>query len=114
MIRFMDIHEIARELVDGVGSTVVQSITGVKDRGAPAQWAKPAGPEPRPEAQQRLRLAHRVWRTLRATESPDVALAWMVGSNPRLGESTPVTFIRELRSDEVLGAAEAFVNIVPE
>lgn len=109
----MDIHQLVRELVEGVGSTVVQSMAGVKDRGAPSAWARPDGPEPRLEAQQRLRLAHRVWRTLRESESPSVAAAWLVGSNPRLGEATPLTAIRELHSDEVLGAAEAFVNDVP-
>jgi len=53
-----------------------------------------------------------VWRTLEQSEGSSVALAWLVGSNPRLGEATPVTYIRELRVEEVLGAAEAFVNDV--
>lgn len=109
-----DIHEVARDLLEGTGAAVVQAMTAVKDRGAPAQWAKPDGPTPRIETEQRLRLAHRVWRTLTESEGPSVALAWLVGSNPRLGEATPVTYIRELKTADVLGAAEAFVNDVPE
>lgn len=108
----MDIHDVVRTLVENVGPSVVQAMAEVKDRGAPAQWARPDGPEPRAEAQNRLRLGYRVWRTLEQSEGSSVALAWLVGSNPRLGEATPVTRIRELRVEEVLGAAEAFVNDV--
>lgn len=108
----MDIHDVARELVENLGPSVVQSLTGSKDRSAPAQWARPDGPEPRPETQNRLRLGYRVWRTIEQSEGRNVALAWLVGSNPRLGEATPITFIREQRVAEVLGAAEAFVNDV--
>ncbi|MEK8229301.1 hypothetical protein NKG05_30490, partial [Oerskovia sp. M15] len=55
----------------------------------------------------------RVWRMLEQTEGRDVALAWLVGANPRLDEQTPVTGIRELRSAEVVGAALAFIDGSP-
>jgi hypothetical protein len=109
-----DIHDIARELLGGVGGAVMQAMSGVKDRAAPARWAQLDGPEPGAEAQARLRLGHHVWRTLEQSEGPSVALAWLVGSNPRLGHETPLIYIRELRAQEVLGAAEAFVNDIFE
>ncbi|WP_256829570.1 hypothetical protein [Ornithinimicrobium faecis] len=60
-----------------------------------------------------LRLGYRVWHLLSQEEGPDVALAWLVGSNPRLGEATPVTAVRDLKSAEVVGAALAFIDGSP-
>jgi hypothetical protein len=106
----MNIHELVRRLNEAVGTAVVQSISGCKDRGLPNKWAKDDGPEPSPDATDRLRLGFRVWRTVEMKEGKNVALAWLVGANPRLGEKTPVTFVRELRHEDVLGAAQAFVD----
>ena len=108
----LDIHDLVRLLNENVGSVVVQAMTGVKDRGQPARWAR-GDAEPRLQSTNQLRLGYRVWRLLADAEGRDVALAWLVGSNPRLGEQTPVTAIRELRSAEVVGAALAFVDGAP-
>jgi hypothetical protein len=106
----MNIHDLVRELNDNLGTTLVQTMAGVKDRTSPFRWAKPDGPEPRPEVASRLRLGHRVWKTLELAEGKHVALAWLMGANPRLDEELPVLYIQQLRSREVLGAAEVFVN----
>lgn len=108
----MNIHDLVRELNDNVGTTVVQTMAGSKDRTSPHKWAKPDGPEPRPEVEARLRLGYRVWKTLEMTEGRNVALAWLLGANPRLGENLPVLYIQQQRTRDVLGAAEAFVNDV--
>lgn len=108
-----DVHDLVRDLNDGLGTAVVQAITGVKDRGQPARWARPDGPEPAQASIDRLRLAGRVWRMLEQAEGRDVALAWMVGANHRLDEATPVTAIREMRTSEVVGAAQAFIDGSP-
>jgi len=105
-----DIHDIVRELNAGLGSTIVQTIAGVKDRTLPSKWAKSAGPTPRTDAQRRLRLGHRVWSMVATEQGPNVALAWMVGANPHLGESTPLQFIVDEHAAEVVGAAEAFIE----
>lgn len=106
----MNIHDLVRELNENVGATVVQSMAGVKDRTSPFKWAKPDGPEPRPEVDARLRLGYRVWRTLEMAEGGHVALAWLMGANPRLDEDLPVLYIQQQRTRDVIGAAEAFVN----
>lgn len=106
----MDIHALVRELNENVGATVVQAMAGVKNRTSPYAWAKPDGPEPRPEVESRLRLGYRVWRTLERAEGKHVALTWLMGANPRLDEELPVLYIQQLLSREVLGAAEAFVD----
>lgn len=108
----MNIHDLVRDLNANVGTTVVQTMAGSKDRTSPHKWAKPDGPEPRPDVEARLRLGYRVWKTLEMTEGRNVALAWLMGANPRLDENLPVLYIQQQRTREVLGAAEAFVNDV--
>ena len=105
-----DIHALVSELNEGVSTAVVQAITGAKDRGRPVQWASPDGPSPRADAEQRLRLAYRVWTELKAAEGSNVALAWLVGANPLLEERTPVSVIRDLDALAVVGAVAAFID----
>lgn len=105
-----DLHELVAELLDGLGPTVVQALTGVRDRSVPSRWARLDGPAPRIVSQQQLRLAFRVWLMVCDAEGPQVAAAWMVGANPRLAEDTPITAIRQLRSADVVGAAQAFID----
>ncbi|GAA4424032.1 hypothetical protein GCM10023169_20370 [Georgenia halophila] len=109
----LDIHDLVRVLNENVGTTVVQAMTGTKDRGQPARWARPDGPEPRLRTVNQLRLGYRVWHMLEQAEGPNVALAWLVGANPRLDENTPVSAVRELRSADVMGAALAFIDGSP-
>lgn len=106
----MNIHDIVRELNQNLGTTIVQTMAGVKNRSSPLNWAKPDGKEPRPEVETRLRLGYRVWKTLELAEGKHVALAWLMGANPRLDEELPVLFIQQNRARDILGAAEAFVN----
>ncbi len=105
-----DLHDLVAELVDELGPTVVQAMTGSRDRSVPAGWARADGPTPRKLAQEQLRLGYRVWTMLRDAEGPRVAAAWMTGANPRLAEDTPLTAIRERRAGEVIGATEAFIG----
>lgn len=109
----LDIHDLVRTLNEHVGTTVVQAMTGTKDRGQPARWAQSDGPQPRMSTVEQLRLGYRVWDLLAQAEGYDVALAWLVGSNPRLGETTPVSAVRDLKSAKVVGAALAFIDGSP-
>lgn len=104
------LHELVGELIEGLGPTLVQAMTGTKDRSMPARWARADGPVPRQTAQDQLRLGYRVWSMMRETEGPRVAAAWLSGANPNLDEMTPITAIRELRAADVVGAAHAFIN----
>lgn len=104
-----DLHHLVAELVAELGPTVVQAMTGNRDRSAPASWARVDGPTPRPITQEQLRLGYRVWAMMRDAEGQRVAAAWMTGANPRLAEDSPLTAIREHRASDVVGAAEAFI-----
>ena len=110
----MDIHEVARDLVEGLGSTLVAALTGSKDRKLPNKWAKPEGPEPSVDFKRRLLLAHRIWTQIENSDGAHVARQWFIGGNPSLKEDTPLTAIREDRDFEVANAAEIFVTDQPD
>jgi hypothetical protein len=105
-----ELHELIAELVAELSPTPVQAMTGTRDRSMPAAEARRSGPAPQAGTQDQLRLGYRVWTTLRDAEGPRVAAAWMTGANPRLGEDTPLTAIREMRPADVVAAAEAFIG----
>lgn len=104
----LDIHEVVRRLNSHLGATMVAALAGSRDSKLPYKWAK--GTTPNDLAQDRLRDAHRIWTLLADAESDHVARAWFRGSNPLLGESSPVMAIREGRMSEVAHAAEAFLS----
>lgn len=105
----MKIQDVVRVLNENVGPTIVQTIAGTKDRGAPSRWARGDG-APRAEAQQRLRHGYQVWWTIAKVDGPSVALAWLMGANPRLDYDIPLQLVVDGRIKEVLGAAQAFVE----
>lgn len=103
-------HELAQELVDQLGPTLVAALAKVRDRKLPHKWASDGGPVPRPESLARLQVAHRAWVTIAAAESDDIARAWFIGANPHLDEIPPYLAIRDGRYDTVMAAAAAFVE----
>lgn len=106
----LGIREIVRSLNVALGATLVGGLAGSKTRGISYKWQKADGPEPGPEAAKRLQLAHRAWTTVSSTEGDDVARLWFIGSNPWLNEDSPIDAIRDLRSKDVIDAAEAMVE----
>lgn len=104
-----ELPDAVRELVDALGPTLVAAAAGVKDRKAPAQWIEGRSVRD-PDVERRLRLAHRALSAITAVDGPGVARSWFLGGNPLLGESTPVTAIREDRDVEVVRAIDAQVN----
>lgn len=108
----LDIHDLVRKLLANVGPAVVQGMTGTKDRTMPSRWAKADGPTPQTTTQQRLRLGYQVWRTVEAVEGRDVALAFLLGANPRLDDDLPLNAVYDRRHADVLSAALAFVDDV--
>jgi hypothetical protein len=72
-----------------------------------------AGGEIYGDAEERLRFAYQVARTLREQETPAVVQAWMTGVNPELGDRVPLRLMREgdlnVVAAEVLRAARAFL-----
>ncbi|MFC5997601.1 hypothetical protein ACFP6A_02495 [Quadrisphaera sp. GCM10027208] len=106
----LDIHEVVRRMNNHLGATVVAALAGSRDPKAPYRWAKPDGPVPRDDAQDRLRVAHRVWTALADAESEHTARNWFVGTNPLLDERSPVMALRDGLVREVAQAATAFLT----
>lgn len=106
----MNIHELTRQLNSHLGPTLVATLAGVRDRKLPHKWAKEDGPEPRDEARAKLLAAHRIWRLVSEAENDSVARSWFIGANPRLEETAPVMMLREGKIQDVIFAAQAFVE----
>jgi hypothetical protein len=106
----LNYREITRRLIATLGPTLVAALSGSKDRTAPHEWAAVDGSEPAPEALPRLACAYETWRKVAEAEGEQVARLWFIGANPWLGESTPVTAIREDRLKEVADAAQAMAD----
>ena len=101
--------ELARELLNNLGPTVVAALAGVRDRKQPYKWAAGRS-QPRTESLARLQVAYRVWSTIADADGPNVARAWFIGANPRFDERSPYLAIRQGLLGEVLAAAEEFAD----
>lgn len=104
----LEIHEVVRRLNTHLGATMVAALAGSRDSKLPYKWAKTTVPND--TAEQRIRLAHRLWRMISDAEPHHIARAWLRGANPVLGEVSPVMAIREGRFAEVVAAANAFIE----
>jgi hypothetical protein len=64
-------------------------------------------------AEERLRFAFRVVKTLGNHDRPSVVQAWLTGLNPELKDRVPIRLLREGDLEkvgpEILGAARAFL-----
>ena len=104
-----DVRELTRRLLVDLGGPTVQAMAGSRDNTAPHRWAHPEGTGPGPVEEQRVRLGYRVWKTLESLGDREKAALWLLGSNPGLDGATPVAFIAQLHTREVIDVAEAFV-----
>ena len=102
---------VVAKLVEIVGRKLTAYIGGVKDARAVDRWI--AGGEIYGDAEQRLRFAFQVVRTLAEHDSASVVQAWLTGVNPELGDRVPLRLLRESDIDAVapaiLSAARAFL-----
>ena len=103
--------EIVKQLVAMLGRKLTAYIGKVKDVRAVDRWI--AGGELYGDAEQRLRFAFQVARTLSEQDTPAVVQAWMTGVNPELGDRVPLRLMRDgdlnTVGAEVLRAARAFL-----
>lgn len=106
----MGIHQVARELAEALGPTLVAVLAGVKDRKLPPKWALPTGPTPRAESERKLRTAHRVFTALARNQDAHIARSWFIGLNPLLDEMQPVVALNEGRDREVIEAARSYLR----
>jgi hypothetical protein len=101
--------DVVRELSETLGKKLTAYVAGVRDTRAIDRWI--AGVEPYKGADERLRLAYVVARTLSESDHARVVQAWFTGLNPELNDRAPIRLLAEGTDDDaraVLGAARAF------
>lgn len=102
---------LIKELVHLIGKKLTAYIAGVKDVRALDRWME--GAAPYKNAEDRLRFAYRVVKTLEKHDHAAVAQAWLTGLNPELNDQVPIRLLREGNLEkvgpEILGAVRAFV-----
>ncbi len=103
--------KVVRELMAAIGKKLTAYIAGVKDVRALDRWID--GGEPYKNAEERLRFAFRVVKTLQNHDHPSVVQAWLTGLNPELNDRVPIRLLREGDLEkvgpELLVAARAFI-----
>jgi hypothetical protein len=103
--------KLVGELVRSIGKKLTAYIAGVKDVRALDRWME--GAAPYKNAQDRLRFAYRVVKTLERHDRAMVVQAWLTGLNPELNDRVPIRLLREGDLEkvgpEILGAVRAFV-----
>jgi hypothetical protein len=108
----LDVPILVKELSNILGPKLVAYVAGVSETRAIHEWVD-EGREPRGAAEQRLRLAYRLARTIEQHDGPGVARAWIQGLNPQLDERSPARMLREGDVEEVgpqlIAALRAFI-----
>ncbi len=103
--------ELVSRLTGFIGRKLSAYIAGVKDVRTVEGWMK--GNTPYGDAEERLRLAFQVVRTLIDHDSARIVQAWLTGVNPELGDRIPLRLLREgdlnIVGPEVMAAARAFI-----
>ena len=104
--------EIVVEVVEILGKKLTAYIGGVKDTRVVERWMQ-GGVDPYKDAEQRIRLAFQIAKTISDHDSPRVVQAWFTGLNPELQDRTPIRLLREENIDkvgpELLNAMRAFL-----
>ncbi|MDR3068557.1 MAG: hypothetical protein LBU50_03545 [Cellulomonas sp.] len=95
-------------LNDHLGNSIVALIAGVTSETISRWSAKTRTSSPKPASERKLRDAYAIFTDLVKVDSPHTVRAWFIGSNPYLGESSPVEVIAAGESRAVFAAARAF------
>ena len=102
---------LVRQLIAVIGRKLTAYIAGVKDVRALDRWME--GAAPYKSAEERVRFAFRVVKTLEQHDHPSVVQAWLMGLNPELDDRVPIRLLREgdleTVGPRILGAVRAFV-----
>lgn len=110
----LETHQIAKYLLDRFGRTFTAYIAGSRSRSMPARWAiapgEPNHVTPTLDKVRRIRAAHSVATAIEQAENDQVARAWLIAANPRLGGLSPAELIRDDAVPAVFDAATAFIE----
>jgi hypothetical protein len=104
------IAEVVKELVAFLGLTTVAALAAVKETRIVQRWIDGT----QPQSEHVLRFALQLVSMVAPAGGPGLARAWFHGSNPALGDQTPIALFRSRPFDEVrpllLNAARVFAG----
>lgn len=100
--------QIARELEQTIGKQLTMIGARIKDPKALSKYAS-GQQNPRPEAERRLRDLYLVVQIMLAQEAAETVYAWLIGSDPLLGDESPIELLHDGETLNVARAAESFV-----
>lgn len=106
--RTICIRQIADDLIDFLGQSLVFALSGAADRQLPASWADPRGTVPDPPSEERLRLAYRILLLLADAQPAESVRAWFAGTAGQVEGFCPISAIRSGDTELVLTAAVWF------
>ena len=98
---------IAQHLQETLGQRLFAYAIGVRDPKEIGKYS--TGRQPRTDTETRLRDLHRVTRRLLSQEQSATVRAWMIGSNPQLGDQAPLEVLHRGDISAALRAADAFL-----
>jgi len=99
---------VVETLSENLGNAVVAVMAGVT-RETVSRWADANRKSvPNPSSERRLRDAYAIYADLVKLDSPHTVRSWFIGSNPYLGDSSPVETIAADDSKSVFAAAREF------
>jgi len=99
----LPIGQAVRELAGLLGLSTVAEIAGVTETRAVQQWMT----DRRPQRPHVLRFALQLASTIAQSHDAEVVRAWFHSSNPRLGDSSPATLLRNHPLGDVQGSLVA-------
>lgn len=106
---YLEIPELIEQLSNFLPTTLIASLSGVKDAGQVRKWAR-GELAPTPASAARLRFALDQAQRIASEESVKIATAWLTSANELLAFELPVKAIREDRFKDVADALHAFVD----
>ncbi|MFN8635153.1 MAG: XRE family transcriptional regulator [Chloroflexota bacterium] len=89
-----EVVSMLRSLRESIGAPLTAALTGAGSPMVVKAWI--AGRAPMDScAEQRLRDAYDVTKTLLAVDSPEIVRAWLLGMNPALDDRAPAVVIAD-------------------
>lgn len=105
--------EVADWLQIQLGQQLTAYVAGLRDAKVVGRW-RSGRAQPRAAAELRLRFAYDAVRLVADAYDARTARAWLLGSNSRLDDESPVWLIREAETSDdlrlVVAAASAFAG----
>lgn len=109
-----DLSELTAWLLEHVGQRITAVALGLSDASMLRRYKHGEVSSLRGEREDRLRLLYRVARMVATAFDAETSRAFLISSNPQLGDKSPVVLLSDEKlsqaGPEILGAARALIE----